>query len=293
MGAIEEPAAKKSWNAQLVELQNRNIYDAKVLQTLIDALSKPSFFIGFFSLQPVNVIFTLKSSLGFDENEASLGNQIADHWVSCDNTVIQLKQMTMENVKGGYYEVYLTIRSYLVRELLKQMFAFFYCSNLTRSRTILSSVDMLGNLQYFRSEKESNIPNLNYLEDSINSILSYSLSAQLPSSLPVYFANDIYNPLASRPSFSVPTIVPKKHSVSSKVGKAIGKTIDGVAHVSSKVVLPPFVHPQFTNGLASGLTTLIADDQFAMQRSIRMNRGNSKLFVRSFSFLEGSDFFQA
>ena len=125
MGAIEEPAAKKSWNAQLVELQNRNIYDAKALQTLIDALSKPSFFIGFFSLQPVNVIFTLKSSLGFDENEASLGNQIADHWVSCDNTVIQLKQMTMENVKGGYYEVYLTIRSYLVRELLKQMFAFF------------------------------------------------------------------------------------------------------------------------------------------------------------------------
>ena len=115
--------SRKSGNAQLVELQNRNIYDVKMIQTLLDAFSKPSFFIGFFSLQPVNVIFTLKSSLGFEESESNDGNQIADHWVSCDNTVIQLKQMTIENVKGGYYEVYLTIRSYLVLELLKQMFS--------------------------------------------------------------------------------------------------------------------------------------------------------------------------
>lgn len=98
---------------------------------------------------------------------------------------------------------------------------------------------MLGNLQYFRSEKESNIPNLNYLEDSINSILSFSLSSQLASSLPVYFANDIYNPFADRPSFSLPTFTPPRRSVSSKVGKAIGKTIDGVAHVSSKVAILP------------------------------------------------------
>ena len=37
--------------------------------------------------------------------------------------------------------------------------------------------------------------------------------------------------------------------------------------------------------MASGLTTLISDDQFALQRSIRLNRGNEKLFVRSFSLL--------
>ena len=72
----------------------------------------------------MSVVFTLKSSLGSEENEAALGNQIADHWVSCDNTVIQLKEMEIENVKGGYYEVYLTIRSYVVRELLKQMYTF-------------------------------------------------------------------------------------------------------------------------------------------------------------------------
>lgn len=124
MGAMEEPSMKKSAYSQLVELQNRNIYDSKYLQSLLDAYSKPSFFIGFFCLQPVNVIFTLKSSLGFEENESSLGNQIADNWVSCDNTVIQLKQMSIENVKGGYYEVYLTVRSYLVLELLKQMYSF-------------------------------------------------------------------------------------------------------------------------------------------------------------------------
>lgn len=127
MNAMEEATlSKKSANAQLVELQNRNIYDVKMIQSLLDAFSKPSFFIGFFSLQPVNVIFTLKSSLGFEESESTDGNQIADHWVSCDNTVIQLKQMTIENVKGGYYEVYLTIRSYLVLELLKQMFFFIF-----------------------------------------------------------------------------------------------------------------------------------------------------------------------
>ena len=130
MNAMEDATlSKKSANAQLVELQNRNIYDVRMIQSLLDAFSKPSFFIGFFSLQPVNVIFTLKSSLGFEESESTDGNQIADHWVSCDNTVIQLKQMTIENVKGGYYEVYLTIRSYLVLELLKQMFfSFFFLS---------------------------------------------------------------------------------------------------------------------------------------------------------------------
>ena len=97
MNAMEEATlSKKSANAQLVELQNRNIYDVRMIQSLLDAFSKPSFFIGFFSLQPVNVIFTLKSSLGFEESESTDGNQIADHWVSCDNTVIQLKQMTID-----------------------------------------------------------------------------------------------------------------------------------------------------------------------------------------------------
>ena len=135
MNAMEEAAlSKKSANAQLVELQNRNIYDVRMIQSLLDAFSKPSFFIGFFSLQPVNVIFTLKSSLGFEESESTDGNQIADHWVSCDNTVIQLKQMTIENVKGGYYEVYLTIRSYLVLELLKQMF-FSFSFSLSHTQT--------------------------------------------------------------------------------------------------------------------------------------------------------------
>ena len=33
----------------------------------------------------------------------------------------------------------------------------------------------------------------------------------------------------------LPTAVPKKKSLSSSLGRAIGNTLDGVAHVSSKV----------------------------------------------------------
>lgn len=94
---------------------------------------------------------------------------------------------------------------------------------------------MLGNLQYFKSEKESNIPNLNYLEDSINEILSFSLVSKQSTSLPIYMSSELYDPVYSR-SFVLPTVLPKKKSLSSSLGRAIGNTLDGVAHVSSKVV---------------------------------------------------------
>lgn len=41
--------------------------------------------------------------------------------VSCDNMSLSLKEMELRDVKGGYYEVFLAFRGYLVKELLKQM----------------------------------------------------------------------------------------------------------------------------------------------------------------------------
>lgn len=93
---------------------------------------------------------------------------------------------------------------------------------LKSSRKVLSSVDMLGNLQYFKSEKEELIQNVNYLESSINKTLFYS---------PIVHSDSPRDSVSSIPSTQEPS---KKRRI---MIKAIGSTFDGVAHITSRVRL--------------------------------------------------------
>ena len=86
-------------------------------------------------------------------------------------------------------------------------------------RKVLSSIDMLGNLQYFKSEKEEVVQNMNYLEYSINRTLFYSPITH-------HFPRDS---ISSIPSSQERT--KKKRTMI----KAIGSTFDGMAHVTSRV----------------------------------------------------------
>lgn len=74
---------------------------------------------------PVSLIISLKSSLGFDSTDMidlQYGeNMITDRFLSCDNMAMQLKEFTIENVNGGYIEVYTLIRKYIVKEVLSQL----------------------------------------------------------------------------------------------------------------------------------------------------------------------------
>lgn len=90
------------------------------LHQILTAAKQPSFFIGSFILKPVNVLLTLRSSLGMSEFPEEDEGGLSDS-VSCDNMSVSLKEMELRDVKGGYYEVFLAFRGYLVRELLKQM----------------------------------------------------------------------------------------------------------------------------------------------------------------------------
>lgn len=144
---------------------------------------------------------------------------------------IQLKELDITNMNGGYYEIYKVIRKYIVKEVWTQLYLFLTFIIITR-RTLLSSVDVLGNLQYFKSIKEEEIPNLNYIHQSISSVYAITMSSQLLPSLP--FAT---LPLLSSPSLQPIDLSEPSHESHSSVGRIIGKTVDGVAHVSSKVVI--------------------------------------------------------
>lgn len=48
-------------------------------------------------------------------------SMITDRFLSCDNMAMQLKEFTIENVNGGYLEVYKLIRKYIVKEVLSQL----------------------------------------------------------------------------------------------------------------------------------------------------------------------------
>lgn len=100
-------------------LASDTISESKLLQIFTSA-KKPSFFIGSFILKPVHVVLTLRSSLGMNELTDEDGG-LSDS-VSCENMNVSLKEMELRDVKGGYYEVFLAFRGYLVRELLKQMY---------------------------------------------------------------------------------------------------------------------------------------------------------------------------
>ena len=99
-------------------LASDTLSESKLLQ-ILTAAKKPSFFIGSFILKPVNVVLTLRSSLGMNELTDEEGG-LSDS-VSCDNMSLSLKEMELRDVKGGYYEVFMAFRGYLVKELLKQM----------------------------------------------------------------------------------------------------------------------------------------------------------------------------
>lgn len=128
---------------------------------------------------------------------------------------------------GGYLEVYKSIRKYIAKEVLTQLYSFTLC--VISRRTLLSSVDVLGNLQYFKSEKEDLIQNTNYFSQSIENVYTITLSSQLAPSLHLPFSQP-FSPCVTPEKASM-----HKNSNPSSIGKAIGKTVDGMAHVSSKV----------------------------------------------------------
>lgn len=177
----------------------------------------------------------MKSSLGYDSSDIinlQYGEDlIADRYLSCTNMPIQLKELDITNMNGGYFEIYKVIRKYIVKEVWTQLYLFLTLIIMIR-RTLLSSVDVLGNLQYFKSIKEEEIPNMNYIHQSISSVYAITMSSQLLPSLP--FAT---LPLLSSPSLQSIDLSEPSHESHSSVGRIIGKTVDGVAHVSSKVII--------------------------------------------------------
>lgn len=114
-----------STSQTLAEFIQTDIYNPSLLESFYAASQKPAFFIGHFSLLPVSLIISLKSSLGFDSTDMidlQYGeSMITDRFLSCDNMAMQLKEFTIENVNGGYIEVYTLIRKYIVKEVLSQL----------------------------------------------------------------------------------------------------------------------------------------------------------------------------
>lgn len=85
--------------------------------------------------------------------------------------------------------------------------------------TILSSLNMLGNIQYFQSEKKENLQNMNYFVHSQKQLYFYS-----HADYSVTFT-DNYLP-------ALPSITERKGN---RFGHAVGSVIDGVTHVTSHV----------------------------------------------------------
>lgn len=120
-----QSSSNYSSSQTLSEFIQTDIYNSSLLESFYTASQKPSFFIGHFSLLPVSLIISLKSSLGFDSTDMidlQYGeSMITDRFLSCDNMAMQLKEFTIENVNGGYLEVYKLIRKYIVKEVLSQL----------------------------------------------------------------------------------------------------------------------------------------------------------------------------
>ena len=78
---------------------------------------------------------------------------------------------------------------------------------------------MLGNIQYFQSEKEEHLQNTNYFIHSQNQLYFYSHID--------YSAIPIGNHLPAPPSTT--------EKKGNRLGHAVGSVIDGVTHVTSHV----------------------------------------------------------
>lgn len=212
----------KEEEASLLAFVGEPVYAESRLRGEVEKLSAISFFINQFTLLPVSFVVSLKSSLG-RETEAALdiGASAPNGFISCENMMIRLKEFHVQNMKGGYWVVFRAFRGYLVKEVLKQLCA--RLAAVTSRNTLLSSVDLLGNLQYFRGENQESIQNLNYFGHSLQTLTS--LSVQQDVVPPLTF------PPSGRDSFS------SYHHPSHRRGfvKAVGTAVDGIAHIGSKV----------------------------------------------------------
>ena len=108
-----------------------NPYDEADLTNIIIQSRKPSFRIDHFLLQPLCLFFTLQSSLGFrDGAMLTKSGMKADaketkggfsDIMNFDNAKIELKEMKIENISGGYLKIFWECRDYLLDGLRKQM----------------------------------------------------------------------------------------------------------------------------------------------------------------------------
>lgn len=216
------PKEAKEEEASLLAFVGEPVYAEPRLRGEVEKLSAISFFISQFTLLPVSFVVSLKSSLG-RETEAALdiGASAPNGFISCENMTIRLKEFHVQNMKGGYWVVFRAFRGYLVKEVLKQLCALVVI--LTSRNTLLSSVDLLGNLQYFRSENQESIQNLNYFGHSLQTLTSLSVQQEVVP--PLTF------PPSGRDFFSA------YHHPSHRRGfvKAMGTAVDGIAHIGSKV----------------------------------------------------------
>ena len=220
---FEASVAKEEKAADTIQrVFSETVYGIAALRSAVESRSAMSFFIDQFTLLPVSLIVSLKSSLGSEEDVLpSIESSPANRFLSCENMPIHLKAFDVNHVSGGYWDVFKAFRGYLVKEVLKQLWM---CArSVIRRRTILSSVDLLGNLQYFHSEDQNSIQNLNYFGHSLQTL--YSLSVQ----------QDVV-PALGLPSSSGRDVSLFTHHHNSKgIVKAVGTAVDGIAHVSSRV----------------------------------------------------------
>lgn len=79
--------------------------------------------------------------------------------------------------------------------------------------------------------KEEEIQNLNYFEQSVSNVYSITLATQEFPSLSFPFSSGTLSPGGVHDSLLL------SNNEKSVVGTAIGRTLDGVAHVSSKVYI--------------------------------------------------------
>ena len=108
-----------------------NPYNEEALTNIIIQSRKPSFRIDHFLLQPICLFFTLQSSLGFKDGAVlTKSGMKADaketkggfsDIMNFDNAKIELKEMKIENVSGGYLKIFWECRNYLLDGLRKQM----------------------------------------------------------------------------------------------------------------------------------------------------------------------------
>ena len=251
----------------LLAFVGEQVFDATLLRGEVEKLSAISFFISQFTLLPVTFVVSLKSSIGHETDSVlDTSASTPNGFISCENMVIRLKEFHLQNMQGGYWVVFRAFRSYLVKEVLKQLYVF--CGLLRRRNTLLSSVDLLGNLQYFRGKNQDAFQNLNYVGNSLQILTSLSVQ------------QDVVPPLSfpsGRESFSSDYHPPRPKGFV----KAVGSAVDGIAHIGSKVGTCAEPNVQFTRGIGSSLSSLAYDNQFCLNRAIRLNQNTEESFGKS------------